>query len=206
MSWHKKPDGKRAPTLIDLGSGGAKRPPEQVPTILEAFPNANPSSGYGLSETNALGCIVTLGDYQARPDSTGRPVVPLTDMKIMKDGEEMPRGEVGEIWIRTPANFTGYLNNEEATKEALTEDGWFKSGDLGKMDDEDFIYIVDRAKDIIIRGGENIACLEVENQVYKLEGVSEAVVFSVPDEKLGERVGLVIYPVEGAVVDPTSGS
>lgn len=189
------------PTLMDIGSGGAKRPADHVRKLKNTFKNANPSSGYGLSETNAIGCVISLAEYQQRPDSTGRPVPPVTDIKIVKDGEEVPRGEVGEIWIRSPANFREYHNLPEDTEKALTPDGWFRSGDLGKMDEEDYVYIVDRIKDLIIRGGENISCLEVENRVYEHHGVAEACVFSVPDDTLGERVGLVFYPVDGEAID-----
>jgi acyl-CoA synthetase (AMP-forming)/AMP-acid ligase II len=182
------------PSLLDIGSGGAKRPPEHVRLLKEKFPNANPASGYGLSETNALGCIISLDDYQKRPESTGRPVPPLCDMKIMTEAGEAATGEVGEIWIRSAANFRGYLNLPEDTAKALTPDGWFKTGDLGRIDSEGFVYIVDRVKDLIIRGGENISCLEVENRAYAHPAVAEASVFSVPDEVLGERVGLVVYP------------
>lgn len=189
------------PTLIDIGSGGAKRPADHVKKLAEKFKNGKPSSGYGLSETNALGCVISQADYQLRPDSTGRPVPPLTDIKIVKDGEDQPAGGVGEVWIRSPANFRGYHNLPEETEKALTPDGWFRTGDLGKFDAEGYLYIVDRLKDLIIRGGENISCLEVENRVYEHGDVAEAVVFSVPDDVLGERVGLVVYPKEGMTID-----
>ncbi len=189
------------PSLIDIGAGGAKRPADHVKKLASAFKKASPSSGYGLSETNALGCVISLHDYQKRPDSTGRPVPPLTDFKVVVDGKEVPRGDVGEIWIKSPANFRGYHNRPEETAKALTSDGWFQTGDLGKMDEEDYIYIVDRIKELIIRGGENISCLEVENHVYEHDAVAEASVFSVPDEILGERVGLVVFPKEGAEID-----
>ncbi|GJL92661.1 class I adenylate-forming enzyme family protein [Hyphococcus sp.] len=189
------------PTLIDIGSGGAKRPADHVKKLAAKFKNGKPSSGYGLSETNALGCVISQGDYQVRPDSTGRPVPPLTDIKIMQDGAEQPRGQVGEVWIRSPANFREYHNLPEDTAKAITPDGWFRTGDLGRMDEQDYLYIVDRLKELIIRGGENISCLEVENRVYEHDAVAEAVVFSVPDEVLGERVGLVAYPKEGQTID-----
>ena len=189
------------PSMIDIGSGGAKRPAEHVKQLKAAFSHANPSSGYGLSETNALGCIIAQAEYQMRPDSTGRPVPPLTDIKIVADGKEVPRGETGEIWIRSPANFRGYHNLPAETEKSLTSDGWFQTGDLGKMDAEDYIYIVDRLKELIIRGGENVSCLEVENRVYQHNAVAEAAVFSVPCEHLGERVGLVAYPKDGASLD-----
>ncbi len=189
-------------TLIDVGSGGAKRPPDQVEKLGKSFSQAMPSSGYGLSETNAIGSVISLNMYQERPGSTGRPVPPLTDIKIVKDGVDQPKGEVGEIWIRSPANFEGYWNLPEDTANAITEDGWFRTGDLGYMDEEEFLFIVDRIKDIIIRGGENISCLEVEAAAYEHECVAEAAAFSVPDERLGETVGLVVYPKEGATLDP----
>jgi acyl-CoA synthetase (AMP-forming)/AMP-acid ligase II len=190
------------PTLLDIGSGGAKRPPEHVARLKEKFPNANPSSGYGLTETNASGCVISLSDYQRRPDSTGRALPPCCDIKIVGEHGDCKTGEVGEIWIRTAANFRAYLNLPQDTAKALTPDGWFKSGDLGRIDEEGFVTIVDRLKDLIIRGGENISCLEVEARAYQHPAVAQALVFSVPDEALGERVGLVVYPKEGARFDP----
>ncbi len=190
------------PTLIDIGSGGAKRPPDQVMKLKEKFPNANPSSGYGLTETNAAGCIISLGDYQKRPDSTGRALPPLCDLKIVGEHGDCKPGEVGEVWIRTASNFRGYLNLPADTAKALTPDGWFKSGDLGRLDEENFLYIVDRLKDLIIRGGENISCLEVEARAYQHPAVAQALVFSVPDEVLNERVGMVVYRREGVHFDP----
>jgi acyl-CoA synthetase (AMP-forming)/AMP-acid ligase II len=192
-------EGRAMPTLLDIGSGGAKRPPDHVARLKESFPNANPASGYGLSETNALGCVISLDDYQKRPDSTGRAVPPLCDLKIMTETGEAATGEVGEVWLRSAANFRGYLNLPEETAKSVTADGWFKTGDLGRLDDEGFLYIVDRLKDLIIRGGENISCLEVENCAYAHDDVAEVSVFSVPDEVLGERVGMVVYPRNGAI-------
>ncbi|HNR75697.1 MAG TPA: class I adenylate-forming enzyme family protein [Parvularculaceae bacterium] len=190
------------PTLVDIGSGGAKRPPEQVKKLKQKFSNANPSSGYGLTETNAAGCVISLADYQKRPDSTGRALPPVTDIKIVGRHGDCAAGEVGEVWIRSAANFRGYLNLPEDTARAITPDGWFRTGDVGRLDEEGFLYIVDRIKDLIIRGGENISCLEVEARAYQHPAVAQAIVFSVPDETLGERVGLVFYPKEGASLDP----
>lgn len=190
------------PSLIDIGSGGAKRPSEHVRKLKEKFAHANPSSGYGLSETNALGCVISLDDYQKRPDSTGRAVPPCCDIKIVADNGDAKVGEVGEVWIKTAANFRGYLNMPEETARSLTPDGWFRSGDLGRLDEEGFLFIVDRIKDLIIRGGENISCLEVEERAYQHPSVAQTVAFSVPDDVLGERVGLVVYPKEGGRFDP----
>jgi acyl-CoA synthetase (AMP-forming)/AMP-acid ligase II len=192
----------KMPTLMDIGSGGAKRPPEHVARLKEKFPNANPSSGYGLTETNAAGCVISLADYQARPDSTGRALPPCTDIKIVGETGDCATGEVGEVWIRSAANFRGYLNLPQDTAKALTPDGWFRTGDLGRLDAEGYLYIVDRIKDLIIRGGENISCLEVEARAYQHPAVAQALVFSVPDERLGELVGLVVHPKAGASLDP----
>ncbi|MGD9799580.1 MAG: class I adenylate-forming enzyme family protein [Parvularculaceae bacterium] len=190
------------PTLVDIGSGGAKRPAEQVKKLKQKFAKANPSSGYGLTETNAAGCVISLADYQKRPDSTGRALPPVTDIKIVGDDGDCAAGEVGEVWIRSAANFRGYLNLPDDTARAITPDGWFRTGDVGRLDEEGFLYIVDRIKDLIIRGGENISCLEVEARAYQHPAVAQALAFSVPDETLGERVGLVFYPKEGARLDP----
>lgn len=190
------------PSLVDIGSGGAKRPADHVKKLAKTFNHARPSSGYGLSETNAVGCIISLSEYQKYPDAAGRATPPVTDIKLVDDdGEEVATGDVGEIWIRSPANFRCYLNKPEETAKALTPDGWFRTGDLGKKDENDYIYIVDRIKDLIIRGGENISCLEVENAVYTHESVAEASVFSVPDDILGERVGVVVFPKQGEAID-----
>ncbi len=190
------------PSLIDIGSGGAKRPPDHVRKLKEKFATANPSSGYGLTETNASGCVISLDDYQKRPDSTGRALPPCCDIKIVGDNGDCATGEVGEVWIRTAANFRAYLNLPDDTARALTPDGWFRSGDLGRLDEEGFLYIVDRIKDLIIRGGENISCLEVEARACQHPAVAQTIAFSVPDEALGERVGLVVYPKAGAEIDP----
>ncbi len=193
------------PSLIDIGSGGAKRPPEHVKLLKKAFPNAGPSTGYGLSETSALGTVISLGAYQLRPDSAGRVVPPVTQVQIFsEEGLQLPVGEAGEICIRSAANFREYINKPNETAEALTADGWFRTGDLGKLDEDGYLYIIDRLKDLIIRGGENISSLEVESCAYEYEGVGEASAFSVPDDVLGERVGLVIVPLKDAVIDVTA--
>ncbi len=190
------------PSLIDIASGGAKRPADHVSKLAKNFKQANPSSGYGLSETNALGCVISLDQYQKRPDSTGKAVPPLTDIKVINDeGQELPSGKVGEICIRSPGNFRCYLNKPQETTKAITPDGWFKTGDLGKIDEEGYVYIVDRIKDLIIRGGENISTLEVENAVYKHGDIAEASVFSIPCDLLGERVGVAVYAKDGAEID-----
>jgi len=192
------------PSLIDIGSGGAKRPPEQVAALTAKFPQANASSGYGMTETSALGCVISLEDYKARPGAAGRPAPPLVEARIVGEAGDAPLGEVGEIWLRSAANFRGYLNLPKETAETLTPDGWVKTGDLGFMDAEGFITIVDRKKDMIIRGGENISCLEVEARAYEYHAVAEAAAFSTPCDQLNERVGLVVYPRPGEAIDPAA--
>lgn len=180
-------------TLMDMGSGGAKRPAAHVKKLNETFPQAWSSSGYGLTETNALGTYNGLTDYQARPGSCGRPVPAVTQVKTVRaDGSDAATGEEGEVWIRSPAVFRGYLNQPEATAAVLTEDRWFKTGDLGIIDEEGFLSIVDRLKDMILRGGENISCLEVEGALAQHPDVLESAVIGIPDERLGERVGAAI--------------
>jgi long-chain acyl-CoA synthetase len=180
-------------SLVDVCAGGAARPPEHVRKIYDAFETGTPSCGYGLTETNALGAVNGAVDYLQKPTSAGLPTPPIVEVKILDEaGNSLPVGELGEIAIKSIANILGYWRNPEAT-EAAFSDGYFKTGDLGYLDDDGFIYIVDRSKDIIIRGGEKISCLEVESVLYKHLQVKEACVFSLPDERLGEVVGAVVY-------------
>ncbi len=180
-------------SLADVCAGGAARPPEHVRKIYDAFETGTPSCGYGLTETNALGAVNGAVDYVHKPTSAGLPTPPIVEVKILDEAENsLPVGELGEIAIKTIANILGYWRNSEAT-EAAFSNGYFKTGDLGYLDDDGFIYIVDRAKDIIIRGGENISCLEVESALYKHTQVSEACVFSLPDDRLGEVVGALVF-------------
>ncbi|WP_421790809.1 class I adenylate-forming enzyme family protein [Hyphobacterium sp.] len=190
--------GESLDTLTDLSAGGAKRPASHVKRLAESFKSSYSSTGYGLSETSALGTYNGLLDYQSKPGSCGRAVPPLTDVRIVgSDGKDVSTGEPGEVWIKTPGVFAGYLNLPEETEKALTPDGWFKSGDVGTMDEEGFVTIVDRLKDMIVRGGENVACLEVEAALVKHPRIIEAAVFAVPDARLGEAVGAAIYTKPG---------
>ena len=185
-------------TLVDISSGGAARPAEQVAAIAERFPGAMPSVGYGLTETNAVGCISGQQDYIDRPGSVGRPTAPLVEIRIVNEqGEAVEQGEVGEICIHSPATAGGYWNCPEESAEVFT-DGWVRTGDAGYRDAEGFLYIVDRLKDIIIRGGENISCLEVEEALYSHVDIVEVAVFSLPDERLGEIVGATVMVAGGS--------
>lgn len=181
-----------------FAAGGAPRPVEHVTRIKEAFPEGFPLLGYGLTETNAVGCGNFNENYLAKPGSTGRPSRPIVDLRILDDmGKELPQGQVGEVCIRSAANFRGYWKNEEATRAAFTDSGFFRTGDLGYLDEDGYLFIVDRKKDIIIRGGENISCIEVEDAIYAHDDVGECSVFGLPDERFGEVPAAVYAMKEG---------
>jgi long-chain acyl-CoA synthetase len=123
------------------------------------------------------------------------------ELKVTDEaGRELPQGEVGEIWFKGPNLIRGYWNKPEATDEVIV-DGWLRSGDIGRVDDEGFIYVEDRAKDMVLRAGENVYCIEVEAALYQHPAVYEAAVFGVPHERLGEEVAAAIYPRPGASLD-----
>ena len=188
-------------SLVDIASGGAPRPPEHVGRIQATFPGKHPVQGYGLTETNGVGAGIFRDNYLSKPDSTGRAAAPLVEIGIFgaDDGAmaAQPTGTVGEVCIRSVANCRGYWRNEAATRAAFVADGWFRTGDLGRLDADGYLFIVDRKKDIIIRGGENISCQEVESALYAHPAVAEASVFGLPDERLGEIVGAVVHPKPG---------
>ena len=184
-------------SLTDIAAGGAPRPVSHVERLSEEFPKAQPALGYGLTETNAVGCSNFWGNYAAKPDSTGRAQKPFVELAILGSGDaHLPTGERGEIAIRSAANIKCYWEDPEATKAAFTADGYIRTGDIGYVDEDGYLFIVDRKKDIIIRGGENIACAEVEAEIYACPAVAEASVFGMPDERLGEVPIAVIYPHE----------
>ena len=184
-------------SLKVLGGGGGPRPAEHVKLLDENF-KGRPGIGYGLTETNALGTLASGDEYIQNPSSAGRVVPPLTKIKIIDSNwNELPEGEVGEVAIKSQSNMLGYWKNEDATKECMNNEGWFKSGDMGKFDGP-FLYIVDRIKDMVIRGGENIACPEVENAIYEHPDVLEASVFGIPDERLGEILCSAVVLREGS--------
>ena len=184
-------------SLKVLGGGGGPRPAEHVKLLDENF-KGRPGIGYGLTETNALGTLASGDEYIQNPSSAGRVVPPLTKIKIIDSNwNELPEGEIGEVAIKSQSNMLGYWKNEDATKECMNNEGWFKSGDMGKFDGP-FLYIVDRIKDMVIRGGENIACPEVENAIYEHPDVLEASVFGIPDERLGEILCSAVVLREGS--------
>lgn len=181
-------------SLQGLAGGGAPRPVEHVRRLADEFPTAPPALGYGLTETNGIGAGIFSTNYMEKPNSTGTATKPLVDMAILDDaGKPVPQGERGEVSIRSVALFGGYWNKPEASAACMTADGYFRSGDIGYLDADGYLFIVDRKKDIIIRGGENISCQEVEAEIYEHPAVAEACVFGLPEERLGEVVGAVVF-------------
>jgi acyl-CoA synthetase (AMP-forming)/AMP-acid ligase II len=184
-------------SLKDITAGGAPRPVSHVERLREEFPNAQPALGYGLTETNAVGCLNFWSNYAAKPGSTGR-AAPFVEVAILGNGDQrLPNGEVGEIAIRSAANIKGYWRNPQATAELFTRDGFVRTGDVGYLDEDGYLFIVDRKKEIIIRGGENISAAEVEAELYACPAVAEVSVFGAPDERLGEVPVAVILASDG---------
>lgn len=184
-------------TISVLGGGGAQLQPDLVDKIDEALENGKPATGYGMTETCGIISAVASDYFIDRPESVG-PLVPTLDAKcINTNGEDVPHGELGELCVKGGNVIKGYLNRAEATAESI-QDGWLRTGDIARIDEEGFIFIVDRAKDMVLRGGENIYCAEVESTLFKHNAVSECVVFGVPDDRLGEEVGAVVVIAEGA--------
>jgi long-chain acyl-CoA synthetase len=185
-------------TVTDFAAGGAPRPVDHVRRIDEEMGGSAPLIGYGLTETNGVGTGNWRSNYLAKPNSAGRPSAPLVDLAILDDaGRAQPQGSRGEVCIRTICNFKEYWNRPDATASAFTADGYFRTGDIGYLDGEGYLFIVDRKKDIIIRGGENISCQEVEAALYEHPAVAEAAAFGLADEKFGEVPGAVVVLREG---------
>jgi long-chain acyl-CoA synthetase len=188
-------------TLTDIAAGGAPRPVAHVERLRRSFPAAQPALGYGLTETNAVGCGNFWDNYAAKPASTGRAQVPFVELAIFGEGDvQLGPNQRGEIAIRSAANITGYWRNPEATAAAFTADGYLKTGDVGYVDEDGYLFIVDRKKDIIIRGGENISAAEVEAALYGCEGIAEAAVFGAADERLGEIPVAILHRREGSSI------
>jgi steroid-24-oyl-CoA synthetase len=173
-------------SLKDITAGGAPRPVSHVERLKEVFPQAQPALGYGLTETNAVGCMNFWTNYADKPGSTGRSAPYVEVAMLGDDDQRAPSGQAGEIAIRTAANITGYWRNPEATAALFTPDGFVRTGDVGYIDPDGYLFIVDRKKEIIIRGGENISAAEIEAELYACPAVAEVSVFGAPDERLGE--------------------
>ena len=186
-------------SLVSVGGGGAPAPPELVKRVESTFSRGRPGIGYGMTETNAYGPQNSGHDYVTHPTSTGR-WVPILEIEVRDpDGRALPVGERGEIWFKGPHLIRGYWNRPEDTAETIV-DGWLRSGDIGRIDDEGFLYVEDRAKDMVLRGGENVYCAEVEAAIYEHPAVYEAAVFGIPHERLGEEVAAAVFPRQGATI------
>ncbi|WP_067133937.1 class I adenylate-forming enzyme family protein [Microtetraspora malaysiensis] len=186
-------------SLGSISYGGAPAPPKLRERITELLPGRAPANGYGMTETTGLAIYNCGTDYAARPDSIGLPLA-VNDVKICDPaGAELLPGEVGELCIRGPIVISGYWNQPEATAQTFV-DGWLHTGDLARVDEEGFVYIVDRAKDMVIRGGENVYCAEVEAALFDHPGVDDVAVIGVPHEELGEEVGAVVRRAPGSDV------
>ncbi len=187
-------------SLKSVGGGGAPMPPELVQRIEDNFPNGRPGLGYGMTETNAYGPQNAGTMFVENPTSTGKPV-PIMDVRITDpEGAVLPTGETGEIWFRGPMLISGYWNRPDATAETL-QDGWLRSGDLGHLDAAGFVYVSDRVKDMVLRGGENIYCIEVESAIYEHPTVYEAAVYGVPHDRLGEELACHVMVKPGETLD-----
>lgn len=178
-------------TLQSMGGGGAQLQPDLVAKIDQSVATARPQTGYGMTET--CGIITSIaGDFFVdRPDSCGRAMPNFEAKAVDADGKSVPTGAVGELWVRGAPVIKGYLNRQDATAETIT-DGWLHTGDIARFDDNGFIYIVDRLKDMVLRGGENVYCAEVESALFDHADVAECTVFGVPDDRLGEEVGAAV--------------
>jgi acyl-CoA synthetase (AMP-forming)/AMP-acid ligase II len=188
-------------SLANLGGGGAPMAPDLVRRIDDTFSGSTrPQLGYGMTETSGYGPGNTGPDYVDKPSSTGR-AIPIMQVRVVgADGAELPSGQVGEVLLSGPMIIRCYWNRPEATAETIV-DGWLHTGDLGYLDDEDFLYLVDRAKDMVLRGGENVYCAEVEAAIYEHPAVHEAAVFGTPHERLGEEVSAAVLARPGATID-----
>ena len=196
QSWellnHPDVDNYDLSSLIDIGAGGAARPKGQVESLMKKF-NTPLTFAWGMTETCALGAIHRGDDYLKRPTSCGLPLPYITELGVIDDNWNFLEPlEIGEIVYKSPTNFIGYLKNPEETNKTL-KNGWLRTGDLGYLDNDGYLFISDRKKALIIRGGENISTLEVENALDNIQGVLESCVCGVNDERLGEVVGAMIY-------------
>ena len=178
-------------SLFAIGIGGAAPPPRVAALLREKMPGNFSGTGWGMTETNAQGASLTGSAFEHRPGSAGIPH-PIVDIRICDEaGADLAAGETGEIWVRGPMNIREYWHRPEANA-AEFRDGWLKTGDIGFVDSEGYLYLADRAKDMIIRGGENIYPAQIESQLLELPAVWEVAVFGLPHERLGEEVAVVV--------------
>ena len=196
-------EGRELSSLSGVSSGATLVPPELVRRIdRQLASRAAPGNGYGLTETNGAAIANFGAAYLERPDSVGLPISPVIEVRVVdEEGRDLGADQVGEIWLKGPTVVRGYYGLESETAEAFT-DGWFHTGDLGRLDEDGYLYVVDRLKDVVIRGGENIYSAEVEAALYEMPEIAEAAVIGVPHGRLGEEVGAVVRARPGADLTP----
>ncbi|MEA2274254.1 MAG: steroid-24-oyl-CoA synthetase, partial [Solirubrobacteraceae bacterium] len=183
-----------------VGFGGSPSADELQRMVRETFPNVKGgSNAYGLTETSSVATVLSPQESVDRPDSVGRPV-PTVRIRIADDlGGDVPIGETGEVLITGPTLMAGYWGKPEATAESI-RDGWLHTGDIGRLDDEGYLFITDRKKDMIIRGGENIYCVEIENRLVEHPSIADAAVIGVAHPELGEEVKAVVQVEPGHTI------
>jgi acyl-CoA synthetase (AMP-forming)/AMP-acid ligase II len=190
-------------SLRNIGFGGAPTSPDLQRRMKEAFPNAagNLGLGYGLSESGGMGTSIGGAELTARPTSVGLPSVGHSIEIRDSDGKPLPAGEFGEIYIRSPYLMLGYWNNPEATAESIGQGQWLATGDIGCLDEEGYLFINSRARDMILRSGENVYPVEIEHRIDAHPSVGECAVVGVDDEELGQAVKAVVVAAPGAAID-----
>ncbi len=178
-------------SMFGFGAGGSAQPPHLKDQIYKQLPESFPGTGYGMTESNACGFSSAGAVYANKPSSAGCKA-PIVDVRIVDEtGNDVVDGERGEVWLKSPTVVQGYWNKPEATAETFV-DGWLKTGDVGYLDDEGYLFITDRIKDMVIRGGENIYSIEVESAILSHEGILEAAAFGLPHDSLGEDLALAV--------------
>jgi long-chain acyl-CoA synthetase len=186
-------------SLLTVGGGGAQIQPDLVAKIDATVATARPNTGYGMTETCGIITAVAGDFFVDKPASCGR-AMPTFEVRVVgEDGETLGAGQPGELWVKGAPVIKGYINRPEATAESIT-DGWLHTGDVAYIDDDSFIFLVDRKKDMVLRGGENIYCAEVEAVLHQHDGVAECSVFGVADDRLGEEVGVAVVMRPGQTV------
>ena len=197
---HPDFEGTDTSSLKSLGGGGAQLQPDLVEKIEATVETARPGTGYGMTETCGIITAISADFFLDKPESAG-PAMPCFEARCFDDnGVAVPDGEIGELWVKGAQVIKGYLNRPDATSEAITE-GWLHTGDIARIDEDGFIFIVDRKKDMVLRGGENVYCAEVESAIFKHDAVGEVSVFGVPDDRLGEEVAAAVYLKDGHSID-----
>jgi long-chain acyl-CoA synthetase len=190
-------------SLLSVGGGGAQLQPDLVGKIDAKVKTARPNTGYGMTETCGIITAISADFFVDKPESVGR-AMPVYETKCVDDdGREVPHGQVGELWVKGAPVIKGYLNRPDATAQSITH-GWLHTGDIARIDDDGFIFIVDRKKDMVLRGGENIYCAEVESCIHRHSAVAEVCAFGVPDQRLGEEVGVAVVLRAGEKLSATA--